>query len=140
MKRGRWKPLVTGVKVEFPRNPQRGIAAVRRTLSHPNMMMLAWTTVSKREDADRLAAASVSAGLAACVQVDGPIASYYRWEGRTEHQQEFRLTFKTLPDRLPALEVYVLANHPYATPEWIVCAATRVSEKYLSWARTSAHS
>lgn len=102
--------------------------------------MLAWTTVAKREDADRLAATSVSAGLAACVQIDGPITSYYSWEGRTEHNEEFRLTFKSLPARLKALEVHVLANHPYSTPEWIVCEATQVSEKYLSWARTSAHS
>jgi len=86
------------------------------------MMTLAWTTVSKREDADCLAAASVSAGLAACAQVDGPIASYYRWEGRTEHQQEFRLTFKTLPIASPHSKSHVLDNHPYETPEWIVCA------------------
>lgn len=102
--------------------------------------MLAWTSVSKREDADRLATNSVAAGLAACVQIDGPITSYYKWEGRTERTEEFRLTFKTLPAHLQALEILILDHHPYSTPEWIVCATTQVSEKYLSWARTSAHS
>jgi periplasmic divalent cation tolerance protein len=35
------------------------------------------------------------------------------------------------------LEAWILAEHPYETPEWIVVRAEHVAEKYLSWARTS---
>ena len=103
------------------------------------MLMIAWTTVASREEADRLAAGAVADGLAACVQVDGPIRSHYRWEGRLETADEFRLTFKCLPRQLGALEKHVLAAHPYDTPEWVAVTATAVGEKYLSWAEANVH-
>ena len=100
-------------------------------------MFIAWTTVTNRVDADRLAATAVAANLAVCVQVDGPIVSHYRWRGQDERSEEFRLLFKCLPDRLQALEKHVLAKHPYDTPEWIAVRAARVGEKYLSWAEAN---
>jgi len=93
--------------------------------------------VTTREDADRLAAAAVGAGLAACVQVDGPLESHYRWKGRVEKAAEFRLCFKLVPACRDALEAFVRERHPYETPEWIVVRAEHVSEKYLSWARSN---
>ena len=102
------------------------------------MLMLAWTTVAARDDATRLATSCVTARLAACAQIDGPITSIYHWEGRIAEDQEYRITFKFVPANLGALEAQVLREHPYSTPEWIVCASTHVTEKYLSWARTSA--
>ena len=101
--------------------------------------MIAWTTVAKREDADRIATEAVGAGLAACVQVEGPVRSVYRWEGRLENAEEFRLMFKCLPGQLASLERHVLERHPYDTPEWIAIEADAVGEKYLSWARANAH-
>ncbi len=100
-------------------------------------MLLAWTTVAQRPDAERLADQVVERQLAACVQIDGPVVSHYRWQDQVERTQEFRLCFKFLPEQLLALEAFVLSHHPYETPEWIVVAAERVSEKYLSWARAS---
>lgn len=100
-------------------------------------MFIAWTTVATREDADRLAADVVNRGLAACVQVDGPVVSHYRWQGTAERTEEFRLTFKGLPEQRTPLERHVSAVHPYDTPEWVVVRAEHVSEKYLSWARTN---
>jgi periplasmic divalent cation tolerance protein len=97
-------------------------------------MFVAQTTVASRTDADRLAAGAVESGLAACVQIDGPIISHYRWQGQLERAEEFRLTFKCLSDRLAALETHVLSSHPYDIPEWLVFRAERVGEKYLSWA------
>jgi len=101
------------------------------------MMLIAWTTVAERPDADRLAAEAVRLGLAACVQVEGPVTSHYRWQGRAAQAAEHRLAFKFLPGQLAALEAWVLSHHPYDTPEWIVVRAERVSEKYLSWAASN---
>jgi periplasmic divalent cation tolerance protein len=97
---------------------------------------IAWTAVASQLDADRLAGEAVGRGLAACVQVC-PIVSHYRWKGRTERTQELQLAFKCAGEQLPALERFVLEHHPYDTPEWIVVSAERVSEKYLSWARSA---
>jgi len=97
-------------------------------------MFIAWTAVAQRADADRLAADVIARNLAACVQIDGPIVSHYRWQGNVERSEEFRVCFKCLPQQLEALEQHVLAAHPYDTPEWLVVRAERVGEKYLSWA------
>ncbi len=98
-------------------------------------MLIAWTTVATFADASRLARGAIEARLAACVQLDGPVTSYYPWEGRIESAQEYRLMFKLLPEQAAALEAWIGAHHPYDTPEWIVVEAAHVSGKYLSWAR-----
>ena len=103
-------------------------------------MLIAWTTVGTSADADRLAADVVAEGLAACVQVDGPVVSHFRYEGKHERVEEFRLCFKFLPGQLSALGKRVIAAHPYDTPEWIVVKAEDVGEKYLSWAKGTVHS
>ena len=100
-------------------------------------MFIAWTTVATRADADRLAAGTIAQNLAVCVQIDGPISSHYRWQGKDERSEEFRLTLKCLPQRLDALEQYIVSHHPYDTPEWFAVRADRVGEKYLSWAEAN---
>lgn len=100
-------------------------------------MKIAWTTVASRDDAERLASAIVEQRLAACVQIDGPITSYYLWQGALERTEEFRLLVKFLPAQASALATWIESHHPYDTPEWIVVAADSVAEKYLSWARAS---
>jgi periplasmic divalent cation tolerance protein len=97
-------------------------------------MLIAWTTVATLADADRLAADAVARGLAVCVQTEGPVTSHYRWQGARERTSEIRLMFKFLPGQQPALEAWLHATHPYATPEWVVVRAEHVGEKYLSWA------
>lgn len=97
-------------------------------------MLLAWTTVGNRADAERLAADVIVRNLAVCVQIDGPIVSYYRWKGQQERAEEYRLCIKLLDSHARALREHVHSSHPYDTPEWIVVAAADVGEKYLSWA------
>jgi len=97
-------------------------------------MLVALTTTAHRADADRLAHGAVEARLAVCAQVDGPITSYYHWEGKLETAQEYRVSFKCLPANASALSVWVHHHHPFATPQWIELNAENVGEKYLSWA------
>lgn len=103
-------------------------------------MFIASTTVENRPDAERLALSALTAGLAVCVQIDGPVISHFRWEGRLERAEEFRLSFKCLPGQLAALERHIIAAHPYDTPEWLVFRAEHVGEKYLSWAEANSSS
>jgi periplasmic divalent cation tolerance protein len=100
-------------------------------------MLIAWTTLANRDQAEELARAAIEQRLAACVQIDGPIASHYLWQGRPERAEEFRLCFKFLPTRQVALEAWLFAHHPYDTPEWVVLRADSVGEKYLSWAKAN---
>jgi periplasmic divalent cation tolerance protein len=101
------------------------------------MLLVGWTTVGNREDADRLSRGLVESRLAACVQIDGPVASHYIWQGQVETSEEFRLTVKFIPARATAVETWILQHHSYDTPEWVVVQAEYVAEKYLSWARSN---
>ena len=94
---------------------------------------IALTTLHSREEADRLAAEAVAAGLAACAQVDGPIRSHYTWEGEVESEDEFRVTFKYAATKGADLESWVLARHPYAVPQWLAFAADHASPAYRAW-------
>jgi periplasmic divalent cation tolerance protein len=97
-------------------------------------MLIAWTTVASRPDAEKLAGEIIARNLAVCVQIDGPVTSVYRWKGQVERAAEFRLSLKFLAAQSAELSAWVQANHPYETPEWIVVRASEVGEKYLSWA------
>ena len=118
------------VKGNFP-------ACAPQPVADLDAMYVAWTTVANDADARNLATSSISHGFAVCVQVDGPISSYYLWKGQLEVSSEFRLSFKCTKNQLSGLERHVLAHHPYETPEWVVVRAERVGEKYLSWANAS---
>ena len=97
-------------------------------------MLVAWTTVATLTDAERIAADVVENRLAVCVQIDGPIRSFYRWDGKMERSEEYRLMFKFLESQQSSLEVHLQRHHPYSSPEWVVVRAEHVGEKYLSWA------
>jgi periplasmic divalent cation tolerance protein len=109
--------------------------AMREITACVSHMLIAWTTVPTKALATQLAASAVKAGLAVCVQVEGPIESHYRWEGIQEKTEEYRLMFKVLPSQGGPLETWVHSHHPYQTPEWVVIKAEHVAEKYLSWAQ-----
>jgi periplasmic divalent cation tolerance protein len=132
-----WPPEPSGVKGNRAGAAAAPALALGRHPAWNRPMLVGWTTLPSRDQAERLAAAAVAGGLAACAQVEGPVASHYRWEGRLERAEEFRLCLKFLPRQLEALEAFLLHEHPYSTPEWIVVRAERVAEKYLSWAEAS---
>lgn len=90
------------------------------------------TTVGSREAADRLAEELVTARLAACAQVVGPVASTYRWRGSVERAEEWYCHLKTTRGRLGAVIDAIRARHSYELPE-IVAVPLDGSEEYLRW-------
>lgn len=97
-------------------------------------MWIAWTTVASRAAAEQIARLVVEHHLAVCAQIDGPVSSVYRWQGKVEQTEEWRITFKCSPEQLAPLEARVMHNHPYETPEWLAVRIEHVGEKYLNWA------
>jgi periplasmic divalent cation tolerance protein len=94
------------------------------------------TTFAARDAAEACANRLVAAGLAACVQIDGPVHSTYRWRGAVETAVEWRCTCKTTPARAEACVAAIVAGHPYATPEVLVRQAT-ATPAYAAWVRDS---
>src|SRR4051812_39473162 len=93
----------------------------------------AMSTTDSRAEADRLARGLVEARLAACVQVVGPIASTYRWQGQVETGDEWLLLVKTTAQRAEELVAYLAAHHSYDTPEVIVTPIVAGNPAYLDW-------
>ncbi len=94
------------------------------------------TTAGSREDAERIGRELVEQRLAACVQIDGPIASIYQWQGAIESAEEWRLSIKSLRALFSDLEAAIRRLHPYETPEILGTEITDVSEAYGEWLRT----
>jgi periplasmic divalent cation tolerance protein len=91
------------------------------------------TTVASEEEAERVAAALVERRLAACVQVVGPIASTYRWQGAIEREQEWICLVKTEASRYPEVEAAIGEIHSYEEPEIIATPIVAGSSGYLDW-------
>lgn len=98
----------------------------------PQVLSLS-TTVGSDDDARRLARALLDTHLAACVQLDR-LESHYRWQGVLNADAEVRLTVKSVPERLAALQAFFAAQHPYELPQvtWQVLDA---SPTYVAWVR-----
>ena len=94
------------------------------------------TTVASREAATELAREAVEAGVAACVQVLGPLVSVYRWRGSLEETEEFLCLMKTPEEALERLVAFVRDRHGYETPELTALRSMYVDDAYLQWART----
>lgn len=94
------------------------------------------TTFASREAAAACAGEVVGARLAACAQIEGPLASTYRWRGSVETAAEWRCTFKTTPGTAPACVDAVVAGHPYELPE-VVLALVSAAPSYAAWVRDS---
>ncbi|MCJ7603093.1 MAG: divalent cation tolerance protein CutA [Desulfobulbaceae bacterium] len=99
------------------------------------MMHIGWTTISSLEEAETLAREAVSERLAACVQIDGPIRSFYLWQDNLESDEEYRITFKFLAKDAGKLEIWLKEKHPYELPQWITVEAEHVMTEYLQWAK-----
>lgn len=91
-------------------------------------------TAPSKEEAERLAVATLEARLAACVQIQA-ITSHYWWDGKITSDAEQLLLFKTLPTKFAALRDLITSLHSYDTPEIIQLPVTAGAEKYLGWIR-----
>ncbi|MDG2221233.1 MAG: divalent-cation tolerance protein CutA [Rubripirellula sp.] len=91
------------------------------------------TTVESIDDANRLAADLLEQRLAACIQIDGPIVSHYRWEGKLQRANEYRMTIKVAASEWPKLSAALSEQHPYDEPEIILLPVESASQGYQAW-------
>lgn len=95
------------------------------------------TTFPSRAAAAECGDRLVRGGLAACVQISGPLTSVYRWQGVVETTEEFACHCKTTLAAATACEREIRNLHPYTTPEILVIHC-RGSADYAAWVRENA--
>ncbi|WP_090057070.1 divalent-cation tolerance protein CutA [Luteibacter sp. 329MFSha] len=89
------------------------------------------------EPAATLARGLVEAGLAACVNHLPGVRSTYRWKGEIVTESEDLLLVKTLREAFPAVEAWVVANHPYDVPEIVALPLVEGHAPYMAWLEAS---
>ncbi len=98
-----------------------------------NMFLELITTFPALEAAQDFARRIVGMRLAACVQIDGPIRSIYRWKDGVQEDQEFRVTIKSRSELMDELLEAVKLHHPYDVPQVWVRRAEHLSQDYADW-------
>lgn len=94
------------------------------------------TTVASQDDARRLVAHLLEARLAACVQIDGPIESHYRWEGNLQTANEWSVQIKSTENRIADILASLAEVHPYDEPEILYHFFDGGSASYQAWVRS----
>ena len=96
-------------------------------------LLAVYTTVGRREDAQRLARALVERRLAACVNVVPGIHSVYRWKNAIEQAEEWMLVVKTRRDRFDDVRAAIRELHSYELPEAVMLELSAGDPRYLAW-------
>jgi periplasmic divalent cation tolerance protein len=71
--------------------------------------------------------------LAACVNVEGPTTSIYRWEGERVEEEEWSLVAKSRREREDDVIAFIEDHHPYDCPEVLVVDVDHASAEYEDW-------
>ncbi len=90
------------------------------------------TTTDSLGQARAIAEALVERRLAACVQISN-IESFYRWEGATRNDEEYRLLIKTTADRYADIESAILELHSYDLPAIVGLDIAQSYAPYAEW-------
>ena len=99
--------------------------------------MVVLVTAPNIEVARKLAQDALHARLVACANIVPKIESHYWWKDKLESGAEVLIVFKTTRLKLAPFEKFVLANHPYDTPEFIVLPIDAGNERYFDWISAS---
>jgi len=99
--------------------------------------ILVLSTTDTRQLAEKIAAALVQAGDAACVNIIEGIRSVYRWEGKLCNEAECLLLIKSSAEKFEAIRNRIRELHTYQVPEIIALPVTEGDAAYLDWLRAS---
>ena len=91
------------------------------------------TSVENKNDAEKIAQHLVEKRLAACVQILGPVKSYFQWQGKLDQADEFLCLIKSRDDLFQEIENAIKKLHPYKVPEIIALPINEGSADYLNW-------
>ena len=94
-------------------------------------------TAPKLTVARKLARGILKNRLAACANLVPGVESHYWWKGKICRGAEILMVMKTSRTKLKVLEKFVIAEHPYDTPEFVVLPIDSGSRRYLKWVEES---
>jgi periplasmic divalent cation tolerance protein len=99
----------------------------------PTDIVIVLTTAPDDDRVEAWARRLVEERLAACVNIHGPMISFYRWKGIVERDAERQVVIKTTSGQVAALRTRLHELHSYELPEFVVLTVEDGSEEYLKW-------
>ncbi len=92
-------------------------------------------TTPSQDEATKIARALVEARVAACANILPRIRSIFRWEGKTQEEDESLIIVKSQSQLFEKLSQTIKGLHSYAVPEIIALRITDGLPEYLQWLR-----
>ena len=96
-----------------------------------------YAVFASAEEAERIGRTAVQEGLAACVNILGPIHSIYRWKGKIEKADEVAAIFKTHNWRTDELIERIAELHSYDVPCIVSTPIDKILGSYANWVEDS---
>ena len=90
-------------------------------------------TCPRQRVARAIADEAVETRIAACANIEGPMASTYRWKGVVEQAVEFILWLKAPTANFARIEAVVGKHHPYDVPAIVALGVSEVNASYAAW-------
>ncbi|MGB3626610.1 MAG: divalent-cation tolerance protein CutA [Henriciella sp.] len=90
-------------------------------------------TCPSTDVAHKIADTAVERRLAACANIDGPVASTYLWKGVVEQAFEHVLWLKSVSACWPELEKLVTELHPYDVPAMVAMPLSHMPLPFAAW-------
>lgn len=95
--------------------------------------MLILITASSLQEGEKIGAALVEKGLAACCNIIPEIKSIFRWKGKICKEKEVLLLVKSKASLFEDLKKKVKKLHSYEVPEIIAFPIETGLKDYLKW-------
>lgn len=96
-------------------------------------VVVVFSTFPNPEKAAEAARTLVTDGLAACVNLVGPVRSIYRWKGEVQDDTETLAVIKTTRETFDAMKARLVELHPYEVAEVIALPVEAGHALYLDW-------
>ncbi len=90
-------------------------------------------TCPSNQVAHQIGDTAVEKRLAACANIEGPVASTYLWKGVVEQAFEHVLWLKSVTACWAELEALVIELHPYDVPAMVALPCTEVLGPFADW-------
>lgn len=101
----------------------------------PTDVMMAYVTTASRAEALKLGRTLVEERLAACANVFDGMTAIYRWDGKTQEEDEAALILKTTAGQIERLTARLVELHSYDLPCVVAWKIETGHAPYLDWVR-----